>query len=130
MKRNKQLDRLVKLAYAESLDQNSVKSAAVRRILKSFSLLPTPDALYCLKNYQKLLQKFINAHTLLIESPTKLSTTQIKVIQKTYHRYSTSQTKVEINPSLLAGLRLTIGDDLFEDSIISRIKQLGEIVHG
>ena len=130
MKHNKQLDQLVKFAYRQSLNGDNVDNSVASRAIKALSSLPTANAIYCLKLYQKLIAKFINQHTLTIESGSKLTTDEVKAITKTYQQFSIHQTQVETNPSLLAGLRIKIGDNVFEDSIQSRIQQLGVTVHG
>ena len=79
--------------------------------------------------YLKGLKRKIAENTLVVESAVKLSGNELKSVEKMLKRevYVTEQ---QINPSLLGGLRLKIGDELLDFSIKSKINQVKERIQG
>lgn len=128
--RRKLLD-LVKSAASQSIQNSQIKPALVKKFAVSFAKLPRAQALFCLNEYHRILQRQTDASTLKIETATPLSTVQVSSIKKSLssdHQILT--TEVINNPSLLGGVRVRIGDDVYEDSIQSRIEHLKGAILG
>lgn len=128
MKTNKQLtkviDSLMETAFKGDggLDQKQVETH-----VKSLKKLPVPDSVIALSEYLRRIKFELNKTTLEIETSIPLAGNQIKQITdavKVDHQIST--VKSTINPSLLGGLRVKIGDVVYDDSVARRILQLGE----
>ena len=124
MRHHKHID-LVKSAVKHSINHGKINPTKVRQITKSFTKLPRLDALNCLKDYLLQLGQEVKKHTLTIETATPLSSSQVQTIKRTMAKnYSIDQVKVIKNRSLLGGIKVRIGDDLYEDTLQSRIAQL------
>lgn len=128
MKSNKQftkiIDNLMETAFKKdgNLDQKQVESH-----VKALKSLPIPDSIIALSEYLRRIKFELNKTTLEIETSIPLSQSQIKQITdavKVDHQISA--VKSTINPSILGGLRVKIGDVVYDDSIARRILQLGE----
>lgn len=129
MKKNKKLDKAIKQALKASFKNGQLNEPKAKAFIKIFSSLNRPDARYCLTHFLAGLRKTIAAHTLLIESSARLSANVIDRIKKLYStRYQLYATRQAISPSLISGLRIKIGDNVFEDSINSRIEQLKQTI--
>ena len=128
MKTNKQLaktiDDLMKTAFTSdgALDQKQVENH-----VKALKNLPTPDSIIALSAYLRRIKFELNKTTLEIETSIPLSQSQIKQITDAIKAdHQISAVKSTINPSILGGLRVKIGDVVYDDSIARRILQLGE----
>lgn len=128
MKSNKQLskviDSLMKTAFKSdgNLDQKQVETQ-----VKALKTLPVPDCIIVLSEYLRRIKFELNKTTLEIETSIPLSQSQTKQITdavKVDHQISAI--KSTINPSLLGGVRVKIGDVVYDDSVARRILQLGE----
>ncbi|MBU1032273.1 F0F1 ATP synthase subunit delta [Patescibacteria group bacterium] len=132
MKKNKQLQHMVKKLVSISFkDEKIVESQVVRsiRLLKS---LPKSEAIQALQEYLKGIKRQEREHTLVIETATPLSSKQIKkakeIIEKKVRIF---KVKVCINPEILGGFKLTVGDNIWDGSLLGSIYQIKEVVsHG
>lgn len=129
MNRFKHLTPLVKAAAAQSIKTGKLDPAKVKTFTASFAKLPRAEAIFSLTEYLKLLNHSIQQTTLTIESPTPLSQSEIDRIHQSFSQdHQIFETQVINNPSLLGGIRVKIGDDVYEDSIQSRIEQLKQVI--
>lgn len=130
MNRFKHLTPLIKAAAAQSIQQGKLSPTKVKNFTASFAKLPHAEAVFALSEYLKILNQAISQTTLTIESPTPLSQADIDRIQQSFSQdHQIFETQVINNPSLLGGIRVKIGDDVYEDSIQSRIEQLKTIIN-
>lgn len=132
MKIKKHLKELVEKAVTESFDKTGkLSEKTVERFTKAFKSLPISESIPTLSGYTSSLKRVISQNTLTIESPIAISKVEAqKISQLLEKHYQISQTNTSINPGLLGGLRLKIGDLVLDDSINGKIDQLGEIIHG
>ncbi len=129
MKKNKKLDKAIKQAVRASFKNSNLDEPRVKTFVKIFSSLNVLDARYCLRNYLNKLRTEINSRTLIIESPVPLSKPQINILKRDYQKtFAVSAVNTTINPSLISGLKVIIGDNVFEDSLNSRINQLKQAI--
>lgn len=129
MKKNRRLIKLIQRLLKESFISGRQNSRKVVKHIKALKKLSTPEAIFALEQYLKGLKQLISKNTLVIESANKLSSKDIEQIKKRIKKnYQYSLSEVKINPSLLGGIRIKIGDLILEDSYLSRIDQLKGVI--
>jgi F-type H+-transporting ATPase subunit delta len=81
-----------------------------------------------LKDYQRLLRIEVEKRHAVIESATRLNESVANQIVANLHsRYGEDlTTEFRTNPELLGGLRIRIGDDVWDGSVKSRLQKLQE----
>jgi F0F1-type ATP synthase delta subunit len=130
MKIDKKLQKLIDGMVKSSLTiRGDIDNPKVKRFISSLSKLPKQNAIFALTDYSKKLKRAVDKVTLEIESATKLSILEQKRIVNAFKAdYHIHIVKVKINKKLIGGIRVKIGDRVFEDSIISKINQVKESI--
>lgn len=112
-----------------SIKDGKIIDQEAKKMIKVLEKLSIAEAVFALTEYKKSLDKIQRQHTLLIESASKITSPQMNRIKKTLHTtYPILYTRFQLVPSLLGGLRITIGDIVFDDSIENRIKEVKEAI--
>lgn len=129
---NRRLKNIVdKLIVNSFTPQGEVREDVVVKNTKLLKKLPFGEAITALTLYQKGLKREIIKTTLEIMSPTAISSLQKNLITKiTKKTFKINQVKTTIDPSLLGGLRIKIGDFVFDDSVQNKIGQLKGVING
>lgn len=126
MKKSKLLIQIAQKSALGSFLKGSLDNKKVAEFIQQFKKLPLNESQFVLKEYAKALKRELNKITLIIESTTPLSKEQIKKIETVVSNdFKVSQTENQINPSLLGGFRFKIGDMVFDNSLKSKIEQIG-----
>lgn len=127
MKKSKQLLSLIDQVVRSSFINERLNEPKVFNFIKIFKTLPKADAIFALLEYSKRIKRELNRTTLEIESAIPLSPQQVKEITTALKAdFKINQVKFITNLSLLGGIKIRIGDQIFDDSIINRIEQLKE----
>lgn len=101
----------------------------VRKIVNVLKKMPKGEAVSALSLYLKLLKQELDKHRLVIETPQPLTKHQLDGITKIVSKNKKIfETEIVINTELLAGFRLKMGDQVFEDSFENRIEQVREAI--
>jgi F0F1-type ATP synthase delta subunit len=103
------------------LDEN-----AARKFIKAFKGLPLNESVLTLNHYLRAIKSGLSKTTLLIESSVNLTAPQIKEIEASFKGKKINETKTQLSPSILGGVRVRIGDVIFDNSVRSRINQVKE----
>lgn len=115
---------LLRLSFTDGkLDQEKV-SHMVQSILSE----KPRHHLDILKGYQRLLRLEVEKRHAVIESATPLNGSMgDRIVANLKSRYGDDlTTEFRTNPELLGGLRIKIGDDVWDGSVRSRLSQLQE----
>lgn len=129
MKGKRFLLSLVEKAIRDSFIEGKLNEKTVAAFVKEFRNYPRSQALFMLTNYLKRIKQILNQTTLTIFSSIPLEDNQEKKILETFkEKYSVNSVKTEIDPGLLAGLKVKIGDDLFNTSVSRKIEELREAI--
>ncbi len=132
MKNSKQLKKVIdKLVDASFFDGKMLESKVIKSI-KTLKSLSRVDAIFALSEYLKGLKRVERAHTMYLESATAFSISQITKAKKIVERkVKITKIKTFINPDILGGFKLKVGDEVWDESILGKINQVKEvIVHG
>lgn len=101
-----------------------------KKFIKEFKKLPLNEAVLSLKYYLRAVKSELSRSTLLIESAVALSSAQIKEIENSFKTKNINETKTQLSPSILGGVKVRIGDVIFDNSVRSRINQVKEVLVG
>lgn len=128
MKNKKKLLAAARKAITESFNNHgSIDESRINQIIDKFRKLPSEEAIVILQAYAKGLKAEIKRLTLTIETATELSKEQTKEIAAAFRAdYQILKIETILNPKLIGGLKIRIGDSIFDDSVVSRIEKLKE----
>lgn len=114
--------------YAEySVRGERSDSDRVLKIMGDLKSMPRSQAIYLISKFLKGVRKRKGATTLIIESAIDLSKTQIeKIVQKLKKEFIITDVKTIVDPSLLGGFRVTIGDTVLDYTFKGKLYQMRE----
>lgn len=131
MKLKKQLQKTVRKLVEASFKEDKMVEAQVVRSIKILKSLPKSEAIQALAEYLKNLKRKEREHTMYIETVVPLSPTQIKRMKKIVEKkVRITKVLVNINPEILGGFKLRIGDGIWDESIVGKINQVKEAING
>lgn len=129
MKTRKQVKSIVNKVVSLSFKDGKLNEKKVVDVIKLFKIQPRVEAIWLLSEYSKKLKLMLDSKTMMVESVIPLSQKELSKLRKKFSsQYEIFNTEFKLSPSLLGGLKVKIGDYIFEDSIISRINQLGRAI--
>lgn len=127
-KLKKVIDQLVKMSFDSKGSLEEKKSLGFVKILKD---LKGSQGILALSHYLKGIKREMNKTTLEIVSPLPLTQPQVKKIMDNMRKdYLVSDVKTTINEALFGGIRVKIGDVVYDDSVSQRISQLKGAING
>jgi len=114
--------RLVELAT----ENGKLSNERVETVLETLSANPPRNHLAIVRRFRHAVERFDREHTLVIESATELSeSTAANLLDAYSKRYDrTLSLDQTVNPSLIAGMRLRVGDDVYDFSVRGRLASL------
>lgn len=131
MKKDKHLNKVVKKFVEASFKDGKMIETQVSKSIKILKLLSNSQAILALTEYLKQLKRQERKYTLYIESAIAPSSVQIKKIKKVVERKTRiSKVLVNVNPEILGGFKLKIGDEIWDESILGKINQVKEVISG
>lgn len=129
MKQDKQLKKIILNSVQQSFNNGRLLETQVVRYIKFYKGLPISKAISALTEYLKGIKRKLRKHTLVVETTCPLSLKQVQKIKKIVaKKYQITKLESKINPDILGGVRLRIGDDVYDESIQSRVTQLREVL--
>lgn len=118
----KALKQAIKRLYKESFISEKLDVASVENVISVIVKLPYPYSLSILSEYKKQILMYLDSKTLKIESANDLTNDNVSMIETLFKkRYSLMYTQTEVNDSLIAGVKITAGDYVFDTSIKNQI---------
>lgn len=127
--KSKQLEKLInKLVEVSFKDGRLLES----QVMKSIKLLKSiPQSIWALSEYLKLLKRKERAHTMYIETTIPLSPAQVNRAKKLVEKkVKITKVLVSVNPEILGGFKLKIGDEIWDESVLGKINQVKEVISG
>lgn len=115
-------ERLVALSTKDGL----VTSAAVEEVLGGLREMNLRDNKAVLKAYLELVKRAVREQTITIEYAGELSSdAQAKIVSKYEAQYDRKlETVTKEVPELIAGIRVSVADDVFDASVAGRLETL------
>jgi len=131
MKVNRTLQKLINKAVQNSFNDSGVKSEVVKKYITAFKKLNLSESIQALTLYSRGLKRILEEHTLFIESAGEMTKQQLDGVKSLFSKnYKLYTINSQFNPSLLGGLKVKIGDSIFDYSIKGKIKQVKEVIAG
>lgn len=130
MKTSKQVNKIIDQFMKDSFkDDGHMEITSVNKNVATLKSLPIPDSIMALSEYMKRIKSELQRTTLVIESTFQLASNDIRtIITAIKSDHQVNNIRTIINPFLLGGLKVTIGDVVYDDSVSQKILQLGETI--
>ena len=130
MAAKKQTLQLARQLFKLSFENGQITAERVAGVLGYVEKIQPPQMVAVLKAYQRLVATELGRGQAVVEHAGAVSPSVLQAIAaqltKKYARPVTTTAKA--NPALLAGLRVRIGDDIYENSVSSQLGALAEAV--
>lgn len=123
----KKVAKLVNLSFKDGrmLEPQVIQS------IKALKSLPRYEAIRALSDYLKGIRRKEREHTLYIETAVPFSPAQVKKAKKLAEKKAEiTKVLVSINPTVLGGFKLKIGDEIWDESILGKIQEVKEVISG
>ena len=133
MKRtNKRLRHIVEQAVNDSFRNGKIEQEKINHFVKYFTSVPSKVlAIELLELFLHTLKLRLSEGELIIHSAVELSKTQATAIEDFIKKdHIVYNTRIATNPNLIGGIKVQIGDKVYENSIDKQISQIGQIIHG
>ncbi|MBL6920258.1 MAG: F0F1 ATP synthase subunit delta [Puniceicoccaceae bacterium] len=131
MKRDQKITKLAKKLVELSKDNGVVTESKVGEVLGGFQQVQHRHHLAVLKTFLNYLRREVALQTAVVSTPTGLSDDALRAIEvqfsKLYNRPVSAVTQQ--NTSLIAGVRVRLGDDVYDASVAGRLQRLAESVN-
>ena len=131
MKRDQKITKLAKKLVELSKDNGVVTESKVVEVLACFRQVKHRHHLAVLKTFLKYLRREVALQTAVISTPTSLNDDALRAIEaqfsKLYKRPVSAVTQQ--NTTLIAGVRVRLGDDVYDASVAGRLQRLAESVN-
>lgn len=131
MTRDKKVLSFAKKLVELSREGGVVTEAKVAEVLAGLKQAKPRKELLVLKTYLNYIRKAVAEQTAVVATPGALGPEALAAIESNfsslYGRTITAVTKAD--PSLIAGVRVRVGDDVYDASVAGRLKRLAENVH-
>tara|TARA_B110000285_G_scaffold102681_1_gene116839 strand:+ start:2382 stop:2777 length:396 start_codon:yes stop_codon:yes gene_type:complete len=131
MKRDQKITRLAKKLVELSKDDGVVTEAKVGEVLAGLKQVQHRHHLAVLKAFLNYLRREIALQTAVVSTPGALSDDALKAIEATYSKmYGRPVSAVtQQDTSLIAGVRVRVGDDVYDASVAGHLQRLAENVN-
>ena len=130
MAAKKQTQQLARQLFKLSFENGQITAERVAGVLGYVEKIQPPQMVAVLKAYQRLVATELGRGQAIVEHAGAVSPAVLQAIAaqltKKYARPVTTTAKA--NPALLAGLRVRIGDDIYENSVSSQLGALADAV--
>ena len=131
MKRDQKITKLAKKLVELSKDSGVVTESKVAEVLAGLQQVQHRHHLAVLKTFLNHLRREVALQTAVVSTPTGLSDDAINAIEvqfsKLYNRSVNAVTQPDT--SLIAGVRVRVGDDVYDASVAGRLQRLAESVN-
>ena len=128
MAADKQTRDFAKKLVELSMNNGEVSASNVKEVLHALSDQSPRKLKALLACYQKLIEREIAKYTAQVEHAGPISQDALDSIKSLLEENSGRKISIQTreNPDLLAGIRISLGDDVYEDSAAFRLRPLAE----
>lgn len=131
MTRDKKIRQFAKNLVELSRDNGVVTDSRVAEVLDGLKQAELRHKLLVLKTYLGYIRRAVAEQTAVVATPGALSPDTLTAIEtnfsKLYNRTISAVTTPD--PSLIAGVRIRVGDDVYDASVAGPLKRFAENVH-
>jgi F-type H+-transporting ATPase subunit delta len=131
MKRNKKIKEIVRTCVQDVFSNGKLDEKKASMYLDMFKKGPKLEALAFLEEFGRQVKRKMVETTLVIESATDLSKAEVDDIKSKFSKqFVINSSQITHNPSLIGGIRVRIGDYIFDDSVSAKIGEVRETIVG
>ena len=131
MKNDMKISRFAKKLVELSKEEGVVTEAKVSEVLEALKQVQHRHHLTLLKTFLNYIRREIALQTAVVATPSSLSAASLKAIEaqltKAYDR--PIHAVLQKDDSLIAGVKVRVGDDVYDASIAGHLQRLAENVH-
>lgn len=129
MKKSKLLQKTITKLVDASFRDGKILESQVTKSIKVLKSLPKYEAIQALSEYLRGIKRKEREHTMYIETVIPLSLIQIKKAKKIVEK-KVKITKIitNVNPEILGGFKLRVGDEIWDESLVGKINQVKEAI--
>ena len=131
MKRDQKIIKLAKKLVELSKDNGVVTESKVVEVLSGLQQVQHRHHLTVLKTFLNYLRREVALQTAVVSTPAGLSDDALAAIEAQFSRlYNRPVNAVtQQDTSLIAGVRVRVGDDVYDASVAGRLQRLAESVN-
>lgn len=129
--KNKELLKTVRKLVEVCFSDGKIIEREVAKAIKALKILPRSQSIFALSEFLKELKRKEREHTMYVETAISLSPTTVSKMRKIIEKkIKITKVLVNINPEILGGFKLKIGDEIWDESILGKIGQVKEAIRG
>ncbi len=127
----KQLQKIVQKLTDASFKEGRILESQVIKSIKVLKSLSQPQAITAMGAYLNAVKRVERKYTMIVETSIPLSSATIQKMKKIVEKKNTiTKVIVNINPEILGGFKLKIGDEVYDETILEKINQVKEVIRG
>lgn len=125
----KQLQKIVKKLAGLSFKEGKLIENQTVKSIKVLKSLPKSQAIAALEEYLNSIKRIERQFTMIVETSIPLPSVTIKKMKRIVEKKNKiTKVVVNINPEILGGFKLKIGDEIYDESILGKINQVKEVI--
>ena len=125
----KLLQKIIKKLTEVSFKEGEIVESQVIKSIKILKSLPKSQSILVLGEYLKSIKRVERLYTMMVETSIPLPSTTVKKMRKIVgKKYKITKVVVNVNPEILGGFKLRIGDEIWDETILGRINQVKEAI--
>lgn len=112
-----------------SFKKGVLDEVIARKFVKSFEALPLNEAIISLNYFLQAIRRETAKTVLTVNSVIKIPRSELESIETAFKKeYQILETREEVDSSLLGGVKVRIGDVIFDNSLKAKVSQIGEVL--
>lgn len=101
----------------------------IEGVVKHLQALPPAQAIYTISKFIKGLKRKSKEGTAVIESVFPLSKKQMNsIVEKLKEEFFITGVENMVNPEILGGIKVRIGDTILDYSVSNKLSQIGRVI--
>ena len=131
MKNSKQLQKFIKKLVELSFKDGKLIESSVIKAIGILKSLPRENSIWALNEYLKQIKRKEREHTMYLETTIPMPFAQIQKVKKIVERrVQINKVITNVRPEILGGFRLRVGDEVWDETLLSKIHQVKEVISG
>lgn len=129
MKDKKKLKKIAAKSVTLLHNKGKASQENIEGVVKHLQTLPRAQAIYTISKFIKGLRRKSKEGTAIIESVFPLSKTQMNsIVEKLKEEFFITGVENKVNPEILGGIKVRIGDTVLDYSVNNKLSQVGRII--
>lgn len=123
----RKLKKIAAKSVKATFKSGKVNKITAEEVIKILKTLPRAQAIYAISKFLKGLKRRGGETIATIESAVPLSKKQLSsIIKKLSQEFVITEVQNKVNPELLGGVKVKIGDTILDYSIQGKVSQIGK----